>query len=525
MDIEKPVIACPVMATTNYNTNAGICTYGVVGNVFNATATDNCGVTGLTYVLSGATTGTGSSLAGVKWNIGTTTVTWTAQDAVNNTQTCSFTVVVKDVQNATDFIIYATEEALFGQNNYIGGDVGVTAAAGTAAFAKNTVLDPYSVKAKNISVSLPSSVINRINTPATGGPNPPFYSYSSSTSGLSNIDITVNGTTLNGNYKNVTVRKNITATINGNNFCKITIEESANVTFTASIINMEELKMDKVNQNVSMTGVNFSNPASVIVKDKVTVNANTDVNVGSPKVTFYLGDSNKDNESFKVNGDNTRVTANIMLPKGKLTVDGGGSTASSTIMTGWYIIEKLDAKGNYTYWNKYDCSMPIILSSSEKVTAAVRVHTEYERNVLSFVTNQGLKTDYWTAEKMNNTTGNFEKLAIQNNVKSKEAMQYLTFYDYAPNVGDNFYRIKLTYTNQMEAYSAVVKLNNPKTIDFTIYPNPADEEAWIDLKSFEGRQITLVLSDILGKTMQQHSTYVLKNSRLFELYYLFTFAI
>ena len=496
-------ITCPVTATTNYNTNAGLCTYSVAGNVFNATATDNCGATGLTYVLSGATTGTGSSLAGVKLYIGTTTVTWTAQDAANNTKTCSFTVVVKDVQNATDFIIYATEEAVFGQHNYIGGNVGVTAATGTAVFAKNTVLDPYSVKAKNISVSLPSNVINTTNTPATGGPNPPFYPYSNSISGLSNIDITVNGTTLNGNYKNVKVENNITATINGNNFGKITIEKGANVTFTASIINMEELKVEKGDKNVSITVVNFSNPTSVIVEKKVSVEADADVNVGGPKVTFYLGDFNNDKENFEVNGDNTRVTANIMIPNGKLTVEGGGSTASSTIMTGWYIIEKLDAKGNYTYWNKYDCSMPTVPSSSEKVTADIRVHTEYERNVLSFVTSQGLKTDYWTAEKMNNITGNFQTLAIQNNIKPKEALQYLTFYDYSPSEGDNFYRIKRTFINGEEAYSAVVKLNNPKTNDFAIYPNPADEEVWIDLKSFEGRQVTLVLSDMVGKTVQQ----------------------
>ena len=500
-DNEKPVVTCPVTTTATRSTNAGLCTYAIVGTEFNATATDNCGVTGLSYVLTGATTGTGTSLTGVKLYIGTTTLTWTARDAAGNTKTCSFTVVVNDDQNPTAYMIYAEKEAKFGEYNYIGGDVGVSATNGKAHFKKYDVLDPFQVKAAEIKYDLPSSVNNRIYTPATGGPNPPFYPYSSSTTGLSNIDVTVNGTILNGNYKDVKVKKGIMATINGNNFDKITIEEGAKVTFTATVINMEELTVDKGKKDESITVVNFSNPASVIVKNKVYVKDDAHVNVGGPKVTFYVGDNYGGDESFKVNGDNTRVTANIMIPNGKLKVEGGGYPNRPTIMTGWYIIEKLEANGKYTYWNKYNCSMPMPYSpsSSGKVIADIHVQSEYERNVIFFVTNQGLKTDYWTAEKLNNITGNFEKLAIQNNVKYREALQHLTFYDNAPSDGDNFYRIKLAFVNGDVAYSAVEKVTNQKTIDFTIFPNPASEEAWIDLKAFEGLPVTLTISDATGK--------------------------
>jgi len=98
VDNQQPVITSPVTGNTNRNTNAGICTYKAVLTEFNATATDNCGVTSLTYQLTGVTTGTGTTLAGVVFNKGVTTVKWTASDGVTATVTSSFTVTVVDNQ-------------------------------------------------------------------------------------------------------------------------------------------------------------------------------------------------------------------------------------------------------------------------------------------------------------------------------------------------------------------------------------------------------------------------------------------
>ena len=88
------------------NADAGVCTYTVTGTEspdWDATATDNCSVSDLYYTLTGATTGGGSisftSLDGVVFNLGTTTVTWTAVDTSGNTDVCSYTVTVLDTQN------------------------------------------------------------------------------------------------------------------------------------------------------------------------------------------------------------------------------------------------------------------------------------------------------------------------------------------------------------------------------------------------------------------------------------------
>ncbi|MEI6574705.1 MAG: HYR domain-containing protein [Bacteroidota bacterium] len=94
LDVTGPVITCPAAAT--FNVTLASCNYTNTGTALNATATDNCGVTSLAYVMTGVTTGTGTSLNNVLFNKGVTTVTWTAKDANLNSSTCSYTVTIAD---------------------------------------------------------------------------------------------------------------------------------------------------------------------------------------------------------------------------------------------------------------------------------------------------------------------------------------------------------------------------------------------------------------------------------------------
>ena len=97
LDTQLPVIlSCGATGTQNVSTNSGVCTYAVSGTGWDATASDNCSVASLTYTLTGATTGSGSSLNGVVFAKGTTTVTWLATDGSGNSVSCSFQVVVSD---------------------------------------------------------------------------------------------------------------------------------------------------------------------------------------------------------------------------------------------------------------------------------------------------------------------------------------------------------------------------------------------------------------------------------------------
>ena len=90
-------------ANQTANTEAGSCSYTHSGTGWDVTATDNCTVASKTYVLTGATEGTYTTLNGVTFNKGVTNVAVTVADGAStpNTATCNFTVTITDNQNPT----------------------------------------------------------------------------------------------------------------------------------------------------------------------------------------------------------------------------------------------------------------------------------------------------------------------------------------------------------------------------------------------------------------------------------------
>ncbi|MFN7013760.1 MAG: HYR domain-containing protein, partial [Bacteroidia bacterium] len=82
-DTQAPSISCPANIVVNNTT--GQCGANVT---FAATASDNCGTANISY----------SPASGTFFNVGTTTVTATADDGHGNTTTCTFTVTVNDTQ-------------------------------------------------------------------------------------------------------------------------------------------------------------------------------------------------------------------------------------------------------------------------------------------------------------------------------------------------------------------------------------------------------------------------------------------
>jgi len=115
-----PTITCP--ANVVQTALPGNCTLSSVV-IPDPTYADNCAVTKLTWALSGATTGnspaTGiNSASGQTFNVGVTTVTYTASDAVGNSASCFFTVTIQ-----SPAIPNINRERCFkarnGSNNYV----------------------------------------------------------------------------------------------------------------------------------------------------------------------------------------------------------------------------------------------------------------------------------------------------------------------------------------------------------------------------------------------------------------------
>ncbi len=99
IDNQIPSLACP--ANVSAATTTGNCFAPIA--VQNPVFGDNCGVTKLSWIMTGATIA-GSPSTGINYigthnfNTGITTVTYQASDQANNSRTCSFTVTVADNQ-------------------------------------------------------------------------------------------------------------------------------------------------------------------------------------------------------------------------------------------------------------------------------------------------------------------------------------------------------------------------------------------------------------------------------------------
>jgi gliding motility-associated-like protein len=97
-NVDPTILSCGATGAQVVSSDLGVCTYTQTSNSWDAVASDNCTIGSISYSLSGATSGSGTSLAGVTFNSGITTVLWTAVDGSMNTSTCSFTVEVEDNQ-------------------------------------------------------------------------------------------------------------------------------------------------------------------------------------------------------------------------------------------------------------------------------------------------------------------------------------------------------------------------------------------------------------------------------------------
>lgn len=138
VDNQPPAVTCPPNVTRPTDVDLCYATYTPPVPL----NSDNCGVTSVTWVMTGATTGA-SPLTGINYvpstqfglngttGVGVTTITYTVKDAAGNTTTCSFTVTVNDAQIPVISIQPSNQFVCVGSN----GAFTVTATAGGGPLA------------------------------------------------------------------------------------------------------------------------------------------------------------------------------------------------------------------------------------------------------------------------------------------------------------------------------------------------------------------------------------------------------
>lgn len=348
----------------------------------------------------------------------------------------SATVAVYNYQKqniASNYTILAYKEVKLGKYNKVAtGSVGVLTAKGEAEFKSYSAVNGSGafVKAPRIDkdgsgISIPISINGIANVSL------PLMQYNTTnTNNLSNYTASVNNAILTGNYKNLTIKKGISVTVTNTTFGTIKLEEGANIRFTSAVLNIGDLIAEKGARNNQYSYIRFSQNTSVRISSKVSFGSQVFVNPDKYKVTFYMGDNRKDEEKFTVKGGDTKVIANIYMPDGKLRVtatDGDNddrnncdhkahtskncrhkshdhndcdhrehaadSCNDDVYMTGLFIAEEVESKGNTVIWNSFDCSapsQPVVASNnivkstmlSEKVSTVDNIVEELKITVM-----------------------------------------------------------------------------------------------------------------------------------------------
>jgi Animal haem peroxidase/HYR domain/Secretion system C-terminal sorting domain/Lectin C-type domain len=132
---------------------------------------------------------------------------------------------------------------------------------------------------------------------------------------------------------------------------------------------------------------------------------------------------------------------------------------------------------------------------------ALDAHAEPNGTVIQFVNNTGFKNDYFTVEKVNPVTGQFEKLEVINNISKDKSVTDYVAYDNTPSDGDNTYRVKVTYQDGSEKISETKTVNFKGLTDIRVYPNPVNDIVNIDLSNYKNQAVEVYLYNYLGQQL------------------------
>ncbi len=122
---------------------------------------------------------------------------------------------------------------------------------------------------------------------------------------------------------------------------------------------------------------------------------------------------------------------------------------------------------------------------------------------LDWVTNTEFKNDYFVIE--HSLDG--EQFNVLTEVESREDVTSERMYqqeDTRPAYGINFYRLKQVYYDGSHRYSSVRAVEfNVDLDEFGLFPNPAEEEVYINLNEWKGMAVDVQLINALGQTVVQ----------------------
>ncbi|MBL7817108.1 MAG: HYR domain-containing protein [Saprospiraceae bacterium] len=435
-DATPPVFTtCPTNISLTTTGTTAVATYTA------PTATDNCGTPSVTRTVGLA--------SGSAFPLGTTTVTHMAMDAKNNMATCTFTVTVTATNpcttdatppvfttcptnislTTTGTTAVATYTTPTATDNC--GTPSVTRTVGLASGSAfplgTTTVTHMAMDAKNNMATCTFTVTVTAINPCTTDATPPVF-----TSCPTNISLTTTGTTAVATYTTPTATDNC-----GTPSVTRTVGLASGSAFPLGTTTVTHMAMDAKNNMATCTfTVTVSNPCKNDVTPPVFTTCPANITTSMGLLSWCKP------VTWAVPTATDNCSAVNVYPI-------AGPSNGSCFYPGTFYISYVaaDAKGNKSYCNftvyAYKTLLPVFSQSAESLV--IEANAEMNHAVIEWVNNTGYKNAYFTVEKLDNTMQKFEPLEMAQNLSTDDSPTYYLAYDYAPDEGNNTYRVKVTF--------------------------------------------------------------------------------
>ena len=210
--------------------------------------------------------------------------------------------------------------------------------------------------------------------------------------------------------------------------------------------------------------------------------------------TEQFGFDGSGSQTWKLNkqSDGSYKIVNKTCSNGSLKVWGCSNNEGASVVI------CSDNGSNCFKWDfvEVTCTNAQHLTNSTVMNLSARA--ESSRSRLEWVNNTGLKNDYFTIQKVDEPTGNFKDIDIVKAGAVNDKMQYFVAYDNKPTEGDNYYRVKTTYTDGTFAVTELQKVTHKGLGEIRIFPNPSDDHIDVDLSKLKGKAVSIFIYNQIG---------------------------
>jgi hypothetical protein len=166
------------------------------------------------------------------------------------------------------------------------------------------------------------------------------------------------------------------------------------------------------------------------------------------------------------------------------------------------IVQYDNFNGANQQWNisEVGCPAGAVQGLRRNATLAGGAYRDGKKVMIQWASNAD-EDDYFVVEKVDKN-GDYVSLGVVNSDNVNGSETY-SLYDNQPEEGSNFYRIQLNRNGGASQYSELFEVKFRKLADFEVYPNPANDYIDINIEAAErGKEIGIVLISLDGKIVK-----------------------